>query len=198
MERHPSSTSNLTIPAITLTSLLFISTGLTAPPPITNGTHTIQLFSVEAIAPEIAIEASSLRSILNEIRSNFQLNASELARVIGVSRPTLYAWSSEASQPRAEHIRRLWALRELSICWREMIGDRSDTIAQRFDDKPQLLATLSMPNVDGRKAFEKLLAMANARRATPCAPSLADRLRQLGFAEESVAEQARTLESQGW
>ena len=198
-QRQQSSASDLTVPAITLTSLLLASTGFATPPlAAINGTHTVQLFCSQAVAPEIAIEASSLRSILNEIRSNFQLNASELAQVLAVSRPTLYAWLAERSQPRASHIHRLYSLRDMSVQWREMIGNRTDVIAQPFGDKPQLVETLSMLNIDRQEAFEKLLSMAQARRAMQPLPSVADRLRQLGFAEQSMPEQVRALESHGW
>ncbi len=192
-----SSAVDFTLRAATLTVLL-ASTGLTnAPLPGINGTHTAQ-FCTQTIAPAVAIEAASLRALLGEIRSNFQLNATELALILGVSRPTLYSWSSQKSEPRPSHIRRLKALRETSVYWREMIGDHIDTVAQRFDDKEQLLELLSVPSLSIATTLPGLVNIATKRATVPRTASLADRLKELGFASQSVAEQSRALESSGW
>jgi DNA-binding transcriptional regulator YiaG len=188
---------DFTLRAVTLTALL-AGTGFTnAPLPAINGTYTAQ-FCTQIIAPEVAIEAASLRALLGEIRSNFQLNATELALILDVSRPTLYSWSSEKSKPRPSHIRRLKALREASVYWREMIGDRTDTVAQRFDDKEQLVELLSAPTLSITTALPRLVNIAKTRVAVPRTASLADRLKELGFANQSVAEQSRALEGNGW
>lgn len=187
----------LTLPAVTLSSILLTSTGYgTAMPPFVNGTHiACAIGPISGLMNPIL--ASSLSAMLTDIRSNFQLNNSELAQIFGVSRPTLYAWSSETTAPRAAHARRLKMLRDASISWREMIGDRTETVAQRFGDKPQLLDILSAADDDGAGILNRLRGLATARHGAERVESVAERLVRLGFGTQSAAEQSRALEDHG-
>ncbi len=187
----------LTLPAAVLASILFTSTGhQTALPLSLNGTNIACAVGPISGLVHNAMVASSLSAMLTDIRSNFQLNASELAQILGVSRPTLYAWSSEATSPRAANVRRLQILRDASISWREMIGDHTDSVAQRFGDKPQLLDILRAAEAEG--AINRLQDLATARHGTQRVESTAERLRNLGFGTQSPAELSRALEDHGW
>ena len=163
-----------------------------------NGTHIACTVGPISGLMQNPVVASSLSAMLTDIRSNFQLNNSELAQIFHVSRPTIYAWSSETTAPRATHARRLKMLRDASISWREMIGDRTQPVAQRFGDKPQLLDILSTDDVEGVGTFNRLREVAMARHGTQRVESIAERLRKLGFGTQSAAEQSQALEDHGW
>lgn len=189
----------LTLPAVALSSVLLTSTGYgPAVPPSVNGTQIACAIGPISCLMHNPVVASSLSAMLTDIRSNFQLNNSELAQIFRVSRPTLYAWSAETTTPRATHARRLQMLRDASISWREMIGDRTETVAQRFGDKPQLLEILSTTDVEGADTLNRLRGVAMARHGTQRVESIAERLRKVGFGAQSAAEQSRALEDHGW
>lgn len=67
--------------------------------------------------------------MLAEIRSIVGLNIAETARVIGVERPTIYAWLSDRSTPQRANSLRLVRIADLAARWRrrsEMpLGDRA-------------------------------------------------------------------------
>ena len=189
----------VTLPAVALSSVLLLSTGHQAAiPELVNGTHIACVIGPIAALTDKPILASSISAMLTEIRSNFQLNSSELAQILGISRPTLYAWSSETAAPRATRVRRIKMLRDASASWRAMIGDHTDAVSQRFGDRPQLLEILSAADVDDTRTLENLGELAMARHGAQIVESTAERLRRLGFGEKSAAQQSRTLEDHGW
>jgi hypothetical protein len=188
----------ITLPAVALSSALLTSTGYgTAIPPFVNGTHNAwTVVTISRLMSPVA--ASSLSAMLTDIRSNFQLNNSELALIFRVSRPTLYSWSSETAAPRAANARRAKVLRDASILWREMIGDRTETVSQRFGDRPQLLDILIAAEDEGAAVLESLRELAMARHGSQRVESIAERLHGLGFGSQSAAQQSRALEDHGW
>lgn len=189
----------ITAPGLTLVAILAANTGYAnAMPPLMNGTHAAQLCCSATLAAAVEIAPSSLRTMLTEIRSYFQFNATDLAAVLNVSRPTMYSWSAERSMPHRDHVQRIQSLRDASLAWRYMIGDRTDSVAQRFGDKERLLTILSGPLDNEAQVFGDLLAVANARRAAPRVESIAERLHRLGFAKQTVEEQRRALRENVW
>jgi transcriptional regulator with XRE-family HTH domain len=63
--------------------------------------------------------AESTADLLVRIRAHLSLNTSELARTLGVERPTIYAWMRNAQIPRAEHRARLMTIGRLARFWTE-------------------------------------------------------------------------------
>jgi transcriptional regulator with XRE-family HTH domain len=81
---------------------------------------------------------------LLRIRSAFGLNMSELARVLGVSRPALYSWI-QGVEPRPDAIARIWALDE-----------HAKTIASL--KIPRVSSLLRRPILDGKNLLDLLTA----------------------------------------
>jgi hypothetical protein len=54
------------------------------------------------------------------VQDQFSLNLSDTAAVLRVSRPTVYAWLRDDSEPQAHNIRRIDRLYALAKEWREM------------------------------------------------------------------------------
>jgi hypothetical protein len=74
--------------------------------------------------------------ILLRLRAHFSLNTSELARVLDVERPTIYAWSKEDVTVRKQHRARLLALDRILRFWtrlsRQPLGRLKDaTVGDR-------------------------------------------------------------------
>lgn len=190
-----SGTMSLTAMAL---SAAICTTGFSNAVPLAlNGTHIVSIGTVLSAAP-VAAQTAVLSDMLTEIRSNFELTTTELARALGVSRPTLYAWGAEKYVPRGEHLRRVQALREASVEWRRRIGDRQTSVVQRFNDKEAIVALLTNTALDRQVLAGELAALAEGRNALPRVESIADRLRALGFPDGSMDERRRNLESQGW
>ena len=82
--------------------------------------------------------------ILLKLRAHFSLNTSELARVIGVERPTIYAWAQEKSEPRENHRARLATFLRLTQFW------------TRISRQP--LGALKTASSDGRGIIDLLAA----------------------------------------
>ena len=62
-------------------------------------------------------ETALISEILLRVRAHFSVNTSELARVLGVERPTIYSWGNENVALRKQHRARLLALDRLVRLW---------------------------------------------------------------------------------
>jgi len=65
-------------------------------------------------------ELFDLTEKLAYVQDQFSLNLSDTAAVLRVSRPTVYAWLRDDSEPQAHNIRRIDCLYALAKEWREM------------------------------------------------------------------------------
>jgi transcriptional regulator with XRE-family HTH domain len=103
---------------------------------------------------------------LARIRANLSLSVAELARVLQVERPTIYAWMRDDSvSPRAENRFRLDQLHGLARRWERLsnlpIGklvreanDAGDSLvsileAERFEDAAQFLEPIALRAKEG-------------------------------------------------
>ncbi len=55
---------------------------------------------------------------VSAIRHYLSLNMTELAAVLNVGRPTVYAWATAPAAPKSKHRDRVDAIYELARCWR--------------------------------------------------------------------------------
>lgn len=128
-----------------------------------------------------------------EVMAALNLNKTQLAEVLGVSRPTLYDWL-DGKEPNAANAQWLTALVQLLA---NAGVTAADSISPRVvrealnDGEPSLLELLKADTLDEAR-IAKALAEAKALENEAEAARLAreDRLRALGF-EEPTAEQRK-------
>lgn len=183
--------------SVILSSTLIAGTGsVTNAASHVNGTYLCGLVRGTIPGDEI-LESSSLRSLLHDVRSNFQLTAVELAAVLGVSRQTLYDWVAERTAPRTDKQRRIRELFGLSTQWRAFIGPNIATVDRKFADKPELLETLRDSSLSAAEKEQRLQDLANRRRGVEAPHSISDRLKALGFKRTPEAQQ-HALDNREW
>lgn len=180
-----------------LGAVLIIGTGSATNAPATVGGTFLYAPVREISQSPIPLVPSSLRSLLHDTRSNFELSAAELASVLGVSRPTLYDWSAERAKPRIDRQRRLYELHALSVQWRTFVGPNIETVNRKFLDGPELAAILSNAALSFSAKSQELERLAQRRGSVAGAPSISDRLKALGFNRDAGVQQ-RVLDAQGW
>jgi DNA-binding XRE family transcriptional regulator len=184
-------------PAFILSSALITGTGSTSNvAPMVNGTY-LHCSVRDLLCSSGPLVRSSLRSLLHDIRSNFELNAVEFSAVLGVSRQTLYDWVAERVEPRIDKQRRLRELFALSEQWRIAVGANIQTVNRKFTDKPELLALLSDVSLSSETKGQRLQILARGRRGVVGTASINDRLTSLGFMRDPEMQQ-RVLADQGW
>lgn len=155
-----------------------------APEAPAEGTRTTTRQAVLRMSP--ADQARAVMAALN-------LNKTQLAEVIRVSRPTLYDWL-DGKEPNAANAQRLTALVQLLA---NAGVTAADSISPRFvreafnDGEPSLLDLLKSDTLDETRVA-KVLAEAKALEDEAEGARLAreDRLRALGF-EDPTAEQRK-------
>lgn len=163
-------------------------------------TRGAQLPAPASIAP--APRTTTRKAILRrsaseqalEAMAALNLNKSQFAEVIGVTRPTLYDWL-EGKEPNVANGRRLTALLQLLA---DAGVTAADSLSPRFvrealtDGEPSLLDLLKADNVDETRVARVLAdAKALEEEAQRTRRAREDRLRALGF-EEPTAEQRET------
>ncbi len=87
--------------------------------------HLVAIWRAMAAPFEVATGDVSVRSAAEQlefIRHYFSLSVSDLARVVGVKRPTIYAWLQNGL-PRRESLERLAMLERVAAHWKS-IADR--------------------------------------------------------------------------
>jgi DNA-binding XRE family transcriptional regulator len=195
--QHERSAWDYAAPAFMLSSVLITGTGSTSNvAPSVNGTY-LSCSVRDLLCNHGPLVRSSLRSLLHDTRSNFELNAVEFSGVLGVSRQTLYDWVAERVEPRIDKQRRLRELFALSEQWRMTIGADIQTVNRKFTDKPELLALLSDVSLSSERKAQRLQVLAQGRRGIVGTASINDRLTSLGFTRDPETQQ-RMLADQGW
>lgn len=141
----------------------------------------------------VSQEGRNLAAHCREVMAALNLNKTQLADVLGVSRPTLYDWL-DGKEPNAANAQRLTGLVQLLA--RAGIT-AADSISPRFvresldDGEPSLLELLKADTFDEARVT-KALAQAKELEADAERRRVAreDRLSALGF-EEPTAEQRK-------
>jgi transcriptional regulator with XRE-family HTH domain len=147
--------------------------------------------------------AESTADLLVRIRAHLSLNTSELARTLGVERPTIYAWMRNAQIPRAEHRARLMTIGRLARFWTERHNEPAGKWRYAIvEENLTLVDVLSAPLLDEKSARRVLAALAERARATELPPmvrsaqAIRERARERGWQalEENSRQQVlRTL-----
>ena len=96
-------------------------------------------------------EEPSVPSQVRMILDWFGLSKSDLSKILGITRPALYAWLDEQSEPNVENIRRLHAIYEIIREWPEA---EQQPLFHAYIERPvagfshSLIETLSSTNID--------------------------------------------------
>ena len=109
--------------------------------------------SREAIekARAVVYEEPSVPSQVRMMLDWFGLSKSDLSKILGITRPALYAWLDEQSEPNAENIRRLHAIHEVLRDWPEA---EKQPLFHAYIERPvagfpqSLIEALSSTNID--------------------------------------------------
>jgi len=133
------------------------------------------------------------------IRAALGLNVSETARVLGVQRPTIYAWLAGQSRPQRSHWQRLIAIEDIAATWLRLsalpLGDevRLPTIGGR--SLVDLLADDPLP-VGMIQAHLATIAPTSrgSAPATTRVPSVRDSARRVGLEAAADADQRRQMD----
>ena len=142
------------------------------------------------------LEALAVVDQLNELRAALSLNKSQLARVIRVTRPTIYEWY-EGKDPNAtncERIRTLLRLLELSAVSGAMPLNARFVRQPLGPAEPALLDLLCEARLDQARvarALKRVRILASAALARR--KNREDRLRGLGFEDPDAAQRKEQL-----
>jgi transcriptional regulator with XRE-family HTH domain len=101
---------------------------------------------------------------LELLKTTLRLSTSELARLIGVSRPTIYSWM-EGTRPGVHHERRLGELVDAIRPRVKLFQDRVGRIGQRAIDGEQKLIDAIAGGMSANDAFARLARIFEAEDA---------------------------------
>jgi DNA-binding transcriptional regulator YiaG len=126
---------------------------------------------------------------LGVIRSTFGLSVSQLAKILRVTRPTIYAWTEREATPRVNSLTRLEVVSDLAAFW----AARSDRpIGSGFRDLAKgrvLMKLLSARTIDCEAVQGTLLSIVETVRAAHRSrTALYDRARAMGLADDKVTQ----------
>lgn len=112
-----------------------------------------------AARPVARVDTPSTPSeIVARVRGVLSLNVSELARVLGVERPTVYAWMSQEAWPQPENWARLLDLSAIAGLWEvwavEPLGARVRTPTEHGPSVAALLEMDPLPVVELARALQ--------------------------------------------
>lgn len=148
----------------------------------------------QASAAQATRPGGSAPERVARIRASLGLNVSETARVLGVQRPTIYAWLADHSRPQRSHWLRLMAIDEIASAWmRRSALPIGDEIRQPGMDGRLLVDLLAEEPLPVGLIQERLAAIApstrGAARSTPTVPSVRESARRLGLEVTAGADQ---------
>jgi predicted DNA-binding transcriptional regulator AlpA len=105
--------------------------------------------ATEATHSKPTLITESVSSMLAKVKSVFALSVSDLSKVIGVERPTIYAWTAERAVPHAfnlERLKELFNLAKQSEKWLVGLADKQIKQFQIQDTSlPELLSQDIIP-----------------------------------------------------
>ncbi|MCF6312130.1 MAG: helix-turn-helix domain-containing protein [Verrucomicrobiales bacterium] len=65
----------------------------------------------------------AVSTLVKSVREGFGFNITELATLFGVTRPTIYSWLKNESQPKREVLDKLQALNAATTHWQKVVAD---------------------------------------------------------------------------
>lgn len=127
------------------------------------------------------------------IRQYLSLSVSDFARVVGIERPTVYAWIDGESNPRKANLERLRVLNAVAERWKDMTGQPIGRLLdERLPGETKTLLELLAGEIDA-DAVESLLERLALRRRERESTSVKGRLAAAGLPDKSESSQTRGL-----
>lgn len=137
------------------------------------------------------------------VQQQFSLNRSDLSQVLRVSRPTVYAWLREESQPQADNIQRVRELFGFARLWRNMSTHPVGRMVRRPLHNGQALFGLLSADVLDETAVRRSLAQVcravQSREGEvhrPRKPLTEEMAERFGLAEPSERERQSSIEDE--
>lgn len=69
------------------------------------------------------VPISAASDLLKSVREGFGFNVTELAELFGVTRPTIYSWLKNDSQPKREVLEKMQVLNAAATHWNQIVAD---------------------------------------------------------------------------
>jgi transcriptional regulator with XRE-family HTH domain len=125
---------------------------------------------------------TSTSGLLAAIRAAIPLNLSQIADILGVSRPTVYAWIGDEQKPQSQCIQRLSQIYELAKYWTTIspLPISPTAIALPDENGVSILDLLKAPDIDIDVMKARLKAAA-ARLSRTSKPDWLTEMRRRGF-----------------
>jgi len=128
--------------------------------------------------PSSCLRHDEVEGALGYIKNTFSLNVSELAEVLDVSRPTIYAWV-DGSHADEAHRDRLSALKELAQEWETLCREPIGTLLrERSESGARILDLLKAPELqlaEIKETFKVFAGVIETRQASQRAGALSFR-----------------------
>jgi DNA-binding transcriptional regulator YiaG len=133
------------------------------------------------------------------IRASLGLNVSETARVLGVQRPTIYAWLADQSRPQRSHWLRLIAIEEVAAAWLRLSAlPLGEEVRRPTIDGRSLVDLLTDDPLPVRLIHAHLAAIAPGTRGaaptTTRVQSVRDSAKRVGLEAPANAGQRRQMD----
>lgn len=132
--------------------------------PIFARSSSFPPFSKLSASPHVA---PSLSRRVAAIRHYLSLTITDLARVLRVERPTVYAWIAETSRPHDQNLVRIWRIYELACAWRSLSTKPLGKLIREPVGGASLLDLLSSANLPTAQIREVLRSCADLQRTSP-------------------------------
>jgi transcriptional regulator with XRE-family HTH domain len=128
--------------------------------------------------------ATPVSELVARIRSAFSLRMTELAAILRVERPTVYAWLRGESSPLSRNYDRLAEIAHIATWWRAIGGPAlGNAVRQAAPGQDSLVTMLSREELDGNEVQGRLRLLAS----------------QSADIDEAAFAQARArVERRGW
>jgi len=135
--------------------------------------------------------ALDVASVVAEIRSTLSLQVKELAEILGVERPTVYAWLRGDAKPQAANRARMGEVLKVVGIWKRLSGlPLGSSVRDELDqDGRTLVDELSDPKIDLQlieRRMKRLHELATVD--TPQKKSILDLAREHGFDMTNVRD----------
>ncbi|MBM4090962.1 MAG: hypothetical protein FJ276_16295 [Planctomycetes bacterium] len=177
-------------------ALIMARTG-TNPPVVFVTTYLVTSKPARSERADATVAVSRL---VAHVRSSLSLQIKQLAEVVGVERPTVYAWIKEQSQPRPQKLVRLKGLYQLAKCWDEFASEPlGKAITEVARDGYSILDLLLQSEIPHAIVTDRFRAIARARGQAQTADirgrrTLAQIAREQGIDMKRVKQQNDQLD----
>jgi len=147
-------------------------------------TGAVYSWTVPSVGVKRAKESMFLlpTELLAGIRRYLSLNVSNLAKVLRVERPTVYAWLSGEALPRLGNLERIRKVHFFAREWRKVSSEPVRGMLKiRYSEMPSLLEQLEQENIDEQAVRDTLSALQVALSRVPARKSVVQIAKEKGL-----------------